>query len=183
MTVSLVGKSEEALDAKAFARLECLQLSSDVLFSSHLDLASVAGHANDLIDCARTLLRALYLPNQQLVGCDFQDVRTALATMASERVASRAGPNLSFLRLMLDLEPINPVQIRDWIAPLALHRVSLMLIYLEGGAAFQMRHVREIVMAIRALAPAQCFVKYCVERNLERPGQDIVVSICAVRTL
>lgn len=133
VTVSLVGTSEEEPDAEALARLERLQVSSDVLFSTRLGVASMAVNANDLTDCAHTLLRALFLPNQQLVGCDFQDVRTALATLQSERIANRADPNLSFLRLMLDLESINPARIRDLIAPLALHRASRMLIYLEGG--------------------------------------------------
>lgn len=181
VTVSLVCMSDEGLNTKALPQFERFRAVSDVLLSEHLNPSSAAVNSNDLIECAHAILRALYLPNQQLVGCDFQDVRTVFATMPTERVVSQFSSNLSFMRRPSDLDILTTDRLQGLTTHLALQCASRMLIYLQGGDALQMRHVRDIVMTIRTQSPVECFIKYCVEKTPDWLERKVTLSILSVR--
>ncbi|MBS0348157.1 MAG: hypothetical protein JSR69_17055 [Proteobacteria bacterium] len=179
MAVSLVARPGSAADgavAKADDdQLARIRAASDVVLSFHSDERELVGDAcfvrhgaepvpaGRLINCAHILLKAITQPYQQLVGCDYQDVRTVLDTqpIPEDRVM---GYETAFFHRMVASSDAQPEVIANRVSEcLPLEAATKVLVYLEGGPTLRVEYVGKVVRAIQSKISNGVYVKYCAE--------------------
>lgn len=200
-TVSLVSLRAADLAARGprtdLAYLARIKAGSDWLFSFSADEYVQLGDAffpqddpasvrtGNLVNCAHVLLKAICLPYQQLVGCDFQDVRTALDAPVSLDSGLLGSETARFLRIGAQLSTPLAELVAEAMAGLPLRSMSRMglMLYIEGGAQLRMLHVRDIVRALAVKLPEAAFFKYCVEIRPDRPETALSLNFFLNLTL
>lgn len=193
MAVSLVawpGFAADGTVAKTdYDQLTRIRAASDVVLSFFSEERELVGDAcfmrngeepvpsGMLINCAYILLKAITLPYQQLVGCDYQDIRTVLDTPLRLDDGLAGLETAFFQRIVVTLEGGPEAIIEQVSADLSLWETRTVLVYLEGGPSLKLENVKEIIRTIQSMTSESAFMKYCVELRPERPGTAVAVNL------
>ena len=133
--------------------------------------------AGKLINCAHTLLKSITLPYEQLVACDYQDIRTVLDTPRSLESGLTGQETAFFHRIVATLDTPAEEISRAASENLPLKEASKVLIYLEGGTQLRMTHVLDFVHAMQSKLSETTFLKYCVESKSSRLSRSIAINV------